>query len=38
MKDDKRKTPFPVGRNNHKGKSNFVGFEKRNATAYEQNV
>jgi len=29
---------FCVGRNNHRRKSNFVTFEKRNATAYEQNV
>jgi len=37
MKDEKKKS-FCVGRNNHRRKSNFVAFEKRNTTAYEQNV
>ena len=34
----KKKTSFCVGRNNHRRKSNFVAFDKRNATGYEQNV
>jgi len=38
MQDEKRKMCFCVGPNNHTRKSNFVAFEKRNATAYEQNI
>jgi len=34
----KEKLSFCVGRHNHRRKSNFVVFEKTNATAYEQNV
>jgi len=33
-----QKMSFCVGRNNHRRKSNFVTFEKTNATAYDQNV
>jgi len=38
MKDEKRKMSCCVGRKNHRRISNFIVFEKGNATACEQNV
>jgi len=38
MKDEKRKYALGVGQNNDEEKITFSAFEKRNATAYEQNI